>query len=79
MGYYSGLNPCAQRDMVCGLVAEEHPLIACLQETKLHVISDFDLLQILVTWNSDLWQGSNPHLGTFSASVRLRPAIVRQE
>jgi exonuclease III len=42
-----GLNARARRDVVRELVASEHPSIVCLQETKLHVISPFDLMQIV--------------------------------
>jgi exonuclease III len=42
-----GLNARARRDIVRELVASEHPSIVCLQETKLHVISPFDLMQIV--------------------------------
>jgi hypothetical protein len=42
-----GLNSRARRDTVRELVVEERPTLVCLQETKLHVINDFDLLQIL--------------------------------
>jgi exonuclease III len=41
------LNSHAHRDAVRELVSTERPSIICLQETKLHVILDFDVLQIL--------------------------------
>jgi exonuclease III len=41
------LNLHAHRDAVRELVSTERPSIICLQETKLHVILDFDVLQIL--------------------------------
>jgi hypothetical protein len=41
------LNSWARRDVVRELVAFEWPSIVCSQETKLHVISNFDVIQIL--------------------------------
>lgn len=43
----SGLNSGAHRDAVRELVAAEHPSFVCLQETKLAVILDFDVMQIV--------------------------------
>jgi exonuclease III len=42
-----GLNTNAHRDAVRELVAAERPSIACLQETKLAVITPFYILQLL--------------------------------
>jgi exonuclease III len=42
-----GLNSRARRDVVRELVAAEKPSIVCLQETKMHVISIFDVMQFL--------------------------------
>lgn len=42
-----GLNATSHRDAVRELVVTERPPLVCLQETKLAVISDFDILQIL--------------------------------
>lgn len=42
-----GLNAGAHRDAVCELVVAERPSFVSLQKTKLSVISDFDVIQIL--------------------------------
>jgi exonuclease III len=42
-----GLNSRSRRDVVRELVTSERPSIVCLQETKLDVISQSDILQIL--------------------------------
>jgi hypothetical protein len=42
-----GLNALAHRNVVCDLVVSEHPSLIYLQETKMHVISDYDIMQIL--------------------------------
>lgn len=42
-----GLNSRAHRDAVRELVIVERPSLVCLQETKMHVISDFDVMQVL--------------------------------
>jgi exonuclease III len=42
-----GLNARSHHDAVCSLVETEHPSLVYLQETKLSVISDFDIMQIL--------------------------------
>jgi exonuclease III len=42
-----GMNAKAHKDAVRALVQYEHILFVCLQETKLAVISDFDIMQIL--------------------------------
>jgi exonuclease III len=42
-----GLNTRLHRDVVRSLVGTEHPSLIYLQETKLSVISDFDIMQIL--------------------------------
>jgi hypothetical protein len=42
-----GLNGWARHDDVRSLVAAERPSVVCIQETKLVVISDFDIIQIL--------------------------------
>lgn len=42
-----GLNSGTHRDMVRELVVAEHPSLVCLQETKMHVISEFDVMQIV--------------------------------
>jgi exonuclease III len=42
-----GLNSWSHHDVVHELVRAEHPSIVCLQETKLSVISDFDVIQII--------------------------------
>jgi hypothetical protein len=39
-----GLNARSHRDAVCELVRAERPSIVYLQETKLSVISDYDLI-----------------------------------
>jgi exonuclease III len=41
-----GLNSCAYRDTMRELVAAEPPSIHCLQETKLNVILNFDVIQM---------------------------------
>jgi hypothetical protein len=41
------MNAKAHKDAVRALVQYEHILFVCLQETKLAVISDFDIMQIL--------------------------------
>jgi exonuclease III len=41
------LNVRACHNVVRELVASEHPSIVCLQETKLNVISPYDLIQIV--------------------------------
>lgn len=41
-----GLNSPAHRDVVRKLIAAERPSLVSLQETKLSVINDFDVLQI---------------------------------
>jgi exonuclease III len=42
-----GLNSRAHRDTVRQLVATERPSVICLQETKLYVLSNFDVIQLL--------------------------------
>lgn len=42
-----GLNSRVHRDAVRELVVAEHPSVVCLQETKLDVISVFDVIQIV--------------------------------
>jgi exonuclease III len=42
-----GLNTRLHCDVVRSLVGTEHPSLIYLQETKLSVISDFDIMQIL--------------------------------
>jgi exonuclease III len=42
-----GLNSSAHHDVVHDLVTTEKLSIVCLQETKLSVCSDFDVIQIL--------------------------------
>jgi exonuclease III len=42
-----GLNSRACHDVDHELVTFEHPSIVCLQETKLDVISPYDLIQIV--------------------------------
>lgn len=42
-----GLNARAHRDAVRELVNAERLSMVCLQETKLSVISDFDIVQIV--------------------------------
>jgi exonuclease III len=42
-----GLNSRACHDVVKELVAAECPSVVCLQETKLHIIGDYDVMQIL--------------------------------
>jgi exonuclease III len=42
-----GLNARSHQDTMKQLVVAEKPSLVCLQETKLHVISDFDIMQIL--------------------------------
>jgi exonuclease III len=42
-----GLNVGAHRNAIRELVRTEHVSFVCLQETKMVVISDFDLMQIL--------------------------------
>jgi exonuclease III len=42
-----GLNSGAHHDVVRELVIEEHISLVCLQETKMHVITDYDILQVL--------------------------------
>jgi exonuclease III len=44
-----GFNSRARRDVVRELVTVKRPSIICFQETKLNVISEFSILQILVT------------------------------
>jgi exonuclease III len=41
------VNARARRDTLRELVAAERPSIICIQETKLHVILDFDVLQMI--------------------------------
>jgi exonuclease III len=43
------LNAKAHRDALWELVVSEHPSLICLQETKLVVISHFDVVQMLVS------------------------------
>jgi exonuclease III len=42
-----GLKSRSHRDAICELVRAERPSIVCLQETKLSVISYFDVIQII--------------------------------
>jgi exonuclease III len=42
-----GLNARSHQDMVRELVTAERLSLVCLQETKFHVIADFDIMQIL--------------------------------
>jgi exonuclease III len=42
-----GLNVRSHHDVVCVLVVAERPSLACLQETKLVVISNSDIMQML--------------------------------
>jgi hypothetical protein len=42
-----GLNSRARHDVVWELVSSERPLAACLQETKLHVIDDYGVMQLV--------------------------------
>jgi exonuclease III len=42
-----GLNSCPRHDVVRELVASERPHLICLQETKLNVPNEFDVLQLL--------------------------------
>jgi hypothetical protein len=42
-----GLNARSHRDALKELVVAEKPSLVCLEETKMHVISDFDVMQIL--------------------------------
>jgi exonuclease III len=42
-----GLNSIVQRNAVQDLVAVERISLVCLQETKLHVVTDFNVIQIL--------------------------------
>jgi exonuclease III len=42
-----GLNAQSHRSTLRDLVAAERPSIVCIQETKLHVISDYDIAQFL--------------------------------
>jgi exonuclease III len=42
-----GLNAQLHKDAVRELVAAEKPSIVCLEETKIHVILVFDLMQIV--------------------------------
>jgi exonuclease III len=42
-----GLNAKAHHDALRELVASEHPSLICLHETKLTVISQFDVMQML--------------------------------
>jgi exonuclease III len=44
-----GLNARTHQDAVQELVASKRPSIICLQETKLNIISDFDIIQLLGT------------------------------
>jgi exonuclease III len=44
-----GLNARPRRDVVRELVAAERPSIVCLKETKLGVISPYDVMQIMGT------------------------------
>lgn len=42
-----GLNADAHRDSICKLVVAKRPSLICLQETKMSVISNFDVIQIM--------------------------------
>jgi exonuclease III len=42
-----GLNDRAKRDSVKSVVVDLRPSIICLQETKLSIVSDYDILSIL--------------------------------
>jgi exonuclease III len=42
-----GLKAPSHRSAVQDLVMLDHPSLICLQETKMHVISDYDVIQIL--------------------------------
>jgi exonuclease III len=42
-----GLNARSQLDIVRKLVVAERPSIVCIQETKLHVITAYDVMHIL--------------------------------
>jgi exonuclease III len=44
-----GLHTRLHRNALREMVAAQRPSIMCIQETKLHVISDYDVLQILGT------------------------------
>jgi exonuclease III len=39
-----GLNSHARWDVVRTMVVDEHPSFVCLQETKLHVLNDCNML-----------------------------------
>jgi exonuclease III len=42
-----GLNGRSHHNALRELVAAQKPMVVCIQETKLHVISSYDLCQIL--------------------------------
>jgi exonuclease III len=42
-----GLNTISHRDTLWSLVASERVSIVCVQETKLHVLDDFLVMQLL--------------------------------
>jgi exonuclease III len=42
-----GLNSRVRRDVMRELVAAELPTFVCLQETKLNVFNNYDMLQLL--------------------------------
>jgi hypothetical protein len=44
--YIRGLNAQEKRNVIGELVAAENTSILCIQETKLDVISDFDVMQL---------------------------------
>jgi exonuclease III len=44
-----GLNVRSHSDAVQELVGVERPSIVCLQETKLNVLTDYDLIQLVGT------------------------------
>jgi hypothetical protein len=77
-----GLNSGARRDSVRELVWSEQISLVCLQVTKLDVISDYDIMQILgpdlnwgwFAWESAVWTVSCSSTRTFSISIKIRPS-----
>jgi exonuclease III len=61
-----GLNSVAHRNAVHDLISSESVSLVCLQETKMHVITDFDVLQTL---------GSSFHY-VFLPTAQMRAGIL---
>jgi exonuclease III len=72
-----GLNARSHHDAVCELVRVERPSIVYLQETKLSVISDYDLIQIIgVGFDYCYLPTVGTHVGVLLACIYLGGKLI---